>query len=71
MSRPRTKTAILSLRVIPAVKDALQRAATAERRSLANMVEILVLEGCARRGVAGDEEPLGTFTANRNPYLSP
>lgn len=51
MSRPRTKTAILCLRVVPAVREVLQEAATAERRSLANMSEVLILEGCERRGL--------------------
>lgn len=49
MPKQKTKTAILSLRVEPAVREALQRAAARERRSLANMAELLILEGCARR----------------------
>ena len=51
MPGPRTKTAILSIRVTPIVRLALEQAAQAERRSLANMTEILILEGCGRRGV--------------------
>lgn len=47
----RTKTAILSIRITPVVRRSLEEAAKAERRSLANMTEVLILEGCGRRGV--------------------
>jgi len=51
MPKLKAKTAILSFRVEPRVRTALERAAEAERRSLANMAEILILEGCERRGL--------------------
>ena len=40
------KTSILTVRVTPEVKAALQGAATIERRSLANMLEVAVLAYC-------------------------
>jgi uncharacterized protein (DUF1778 family) len=40
------KTSILTARIAPEVKLALRAAADAERRSLANMLEVAVLEYC-------------------------
>lgn len=51
MPKLKAKTAILSFRVEPRVRIALEHAAEVERRSLANMAEILILEGCERRGI--------------------
>lgn len=45
------KTETLSFRVEPHVKRALAAAAARERRSLANMIEVMVLEFCAARGI--------------------
>lgn len=60
MSRAKTKTALLSLRVRPEVREVLLEAAEAENRSMANMAEVLLLEGCKQRGfVAGSPlEPM-------------
>ena len=57
MPKPKIKTAILSFRVEPRVRAVIERAADAERRSLANMAEILILEGCERRGITTPESP--------------
>jgi predicted transcriptional regulator len=46
------KTAVLTVRLLPAVKGALQKIAAAERRSLANMLEITILEYCERHSAA-------------------
>lgn len=51
MNRTQSKTATLTLRVLPEVKDLLVAAATADRRSLANMVEVIVVEYCERRDI--------------------
>lgn len=40
------KTSVISVRVPPEVKDALERAAATERRSQASMVEVMVLNYC-------------------------
>ena len=46
------KTATLTFRIEPALKDALRAAAEAEHRSIANMVEVMIREHCGRRGIA-------------------
>jgi hypothetical protein len=46
------KTATLTLRVDPALKDALRLAADAEHRSIANMVEVLIRDYCDDHGIA-------------------
>ena len=51
MPRQKTKVALLSLRVHPNVRAALIQAAESEHRSMANMCEVMVLEGCERRGL--------------------
>lgn len=47
-----SKTATLTLRIEPAMKQALQRAAELEHRSIANMVEVLIREHCRLKGIA-------------------
>ncbi len=44
------KTAVLTVRLSPDVKEALKARAKQERRSLTNMLEIAVLEYCDKRG---------------------
>lgn len=50
-----TKTATLTIRVDPGLKDALRAAALAEHRSIANMIEVLIREHCDRNGIAIDQ----------------
>lgn len=58
MSRTRTKTATLTLRVDPLVKDLLTAAAAADRRSLSNMLEVIVLAYGKQLGIAmGHPQP--------------
>lgn len=47
-----SKTATLTLRIEPEIKQALQRAAELEHRSIANMVEVLIREHCRVKGIA-------------------
>ena len=47
-----TKTATLNLRIDPFLKDALRVAALQERRSIANMVEVMIREHCANNGIS-------------------
>jgi hypothetical protein len=49
-----TKTEVVSVRVPPDVKAALVAAAEQERRSLASMVEFMVLDYCRSRGIGGE-----------------
>ncbi|MDT7836268.1 hypothetical protein [Aquabacterium sp. OR-4] len=55
-----TKTEVVSVRVPPDVKAALVAAAGLERRSLASMVEFMVMDYCTRRGIAGAKSIGGT-----------
>jgi len=45
------KTATLSFRIEPGLKEALRTAAGHEHRSIANMVEVMIREYCGRVGV--------------------
>ena len=49
---PSTKTATLTFRIDPALKEALRTAAQQEHRSIANMVEVLIRDHCVRQGIA-------------------
>lgn len=53
------KTATLMLRLDPVVKRGLRALAARERRSLANMVEVMILEYSRQRGIAILEMPPG------------
>jgi len=56
MSKNKTET--LSFRVEPRIKQALRTVAEKERRSLANMVEVMVLDFCERHQIAiPDQQP--------------
>lgn len=54
-----TKTEVVSVRVPPDVKAALTAAAEHERRSLASMVEFMVLDYCKTHGITPEPETLG------------
>ncbi len=45
------KTATLTFRIDPRLKEALRIAADQEHRSIANMVEVLIRDYCERRGI--------------------
>lgn len=53
------KTATLTFRVDPGLKEALRKAADLEHRSIANMVEVLIRDHCEQRGIRipPSEEP--------------
>ena len=53
---PASRTAILNLRVEPALKDALRIAADREHRSVANMIEWLVRKHCKKVGISIPEQ---------------
>ena len=57
-----TKTATLTLRIDPDLKEALRTAAQLEHRSIANMVEVLIRDRCDRHGIA---IPCAQETGNR------
>lgn len=47
-----TKTATLTFRINPGLKEALRVAADQECRSISNMVEVLIRGYCERHGIA-------------------
>jgi len=51
-----TKSTTLTVRIQPVVKEGLRVAAEQERRSLANMIEVMIRDYCARAGVALEEK---------------
>ncbi len=54
---PARKTALLNLRIDPAVKEALREAARREHRSIANMVEVLTRRHCEDAGIPLADPP--------------
>lgn len=64
------KSEVVSVRVEPHIKAALQSAAEREMRSLANMIEVMVVAYCRANGVRMDgvsEETLATVKSRKNP----
>lgn len=55
----RKKTDKLSLRIDPSIKEALQKAAEAEHRSVANLLEVLVLKHCEAQNIPVKKDPQG------------
>ena len=51
------KTATLMLRLSPAIKEDLRALAARERRSLSNMVEVMVLDYGRRQGAELEDPP--------------
>lgn len=51
-----TKITTLTLRIDPAIKVGLRAVAAQEHRSLANMIEVMILDYCGRNGIAITEE---------------
>jgi hypothetical protein len=51
-----TKATTLTLRIDPAIKEGLRAVAAQEHRSLANMIEVMILDYCGRNGISIDEE---------------
>lgn len=60
-----SKTQVVSVRVEPQIKAALQLAAEREMRSLANMVEVMVVAYCRAQGYPLEGVPDETL-ANTN-----
>jgi hypothetical protein len=64
---PVTKTEVVSIRVPPDVKAALVAAAELERRSLATMVEVMVLDYCKAHGISATPLPASKPVRSRKP----
>jgi hypothetical protein len=50
------KATTLTLRIDPAIKEGLRAVAAQEHRSLANMIEMMILDYCGRNGVTIPEQ---------------
>jgi hypothetical protein len=57
------KSETLTVRIEPTVKEGLKAMAEKERRSLANMIEIMIRDYCGRNGVRIPEQQV-LFDAN-------
>ncbi|KGC43884.1 hypothetical protein DO66_995 [Burkholderia pseudomallei] len=51
------KTEAINLRMSPTTKELLRLAAGAERRTLSNMLEVLILDYCERHGIRAEDLP--------------
>ncbi|MEN8132114.1 MAG: ribbon-helix-helix protein, CopG family [Pseudomonadota bacterium] len=49
------KSTTLTVRIEPALKDSLRAMAERERRSLANMIDVMIRNYCERNGVQMQE----------------
>lgn len=55
------KTVTMTVRLSPAIKKGLMAVAEQDHRSIANMVEIMILDYCGRNGITiSDQLPLVT-----------
>lgn len=71
---PTAKTATLTFRIEPALKEALRIAAAQEHRSIANMVAFLIRAHCRQNGInisghggttSGNNAPMGSSKSMR------
>ena len=60
------KTATLTLRIEPVLKEALKNAALREHRSIANMIEVMIRDYCENRGHALTDEVKELKRGNRS-----
>lgn len=63
------KTTTITFRIEPKLKDALRTAAELEHRSIANMIEVMIRDHCARSGIAIPDQsnsPVGRKAAATN-----
>ncbi len=54
-----TKTTTLTFRIEPALKEALRTAAEQEYRSIANMVAVLIMDYCDKKGIPVEKSKQG------------
>ena len=52
----KAKSATLTFRIAPSLKEGLRTAADREHRSIANMVEVLIRDYCGRNDIAITEQ---------------
>ena len=64
------KTSTLTRRVAPASAEALRPASDRERRSIANMIGVLMGDHCARKGIT-IHEPAALFSGDEMSSATP
>ena len=53
------KTAVLNIRIKPNLKNAISELAIKHHRSVANMVEVMIIQQCERDGISiPEQQPL-------------
>jgi len=52
----KAKSATLTFRIEPGLKEGLRTAADREHRSIANMIKVLIRDYCGRNGIAISEQ---------------
>lgn len=65
------KTATLTFRIEPDLKEAVRTAAGNEHRSIANMVAVMIRDYCGRVGVEIQELPTPPVKSARTPRMLP
>jgi hypothetical protein len=65
------KSEVVSVRVEPWIKAALQTVADQEMRSLANMVEVMVVAYCRERGIEAGDGEAGALAGRKVNPLKP
>jgi len=58
--KPKLKTAVMSLRMEPYVKEVAELAARKDRRSVASLIEVLVLDHGKRLGIEPSNQVSGS-----------
>lgn len=66
MPRVRRKTEVATIKLTPEVRRAWEAAAETERRSLANVFEVAILEYAKRRHIAVPSEQVVAILAKQN-----
>ncbi len=59
------KSAALTIRIRPKVKQALEEAAMKDSRSVSNLLEVLVLSYCEENGIVVDQNQAGKTSNKR------
>ena len=65
------KTATLTFRIEPGLKEAVRTAAVNEHRSIANMIAVMIHDYCGRVGVEIQEPETPSLKAERTPRVLP
>jgi hypothetical protein len=69
--RAKTKTQVATIKLTPECRRAWEAAAASERRSLANMFEVALLEYCERHGVEVPAAVEAATTAKKSAAKKP